>query len=121
MAGKFMASLRGSQQIDITVTGRVSGRPITAPVWFAQENGMLHLLPVTGSDSNWFKNVRANPSMRLSAGGESIAVMATPITDPDRTRAVVEEFREKYGAEQVAAYYPKTDVAVEISLPDQTA
>ncbi len=116
-----MASLRGSQQIDITVTGRVSGRQITAPVWFAQDDGMLYLLPVTGSDSNWFKNVRANPSMRLTAGGQSITVTATPITDPDRARAVVEEFREKYGASQVAAYYPKTDVAVQISLPDQIA
>jgi hypothetical protein len=31
---------------------------------------------------------------------------------------IVGKFRAKYGADQVAAYYPKTDVAVEVTLPD---
>ncbi len=121
MAEKFMAALRGSDQIDITVTGRVSGRQISLPVWFAEDEGKLYLVPVSGSDSDWYKNVRATPRMQLTADAESIAVAATPVTDPDRVRTIVEKFREIYGANQIASYYPKTDVAVEVGLPKVAA
>jgi chorismate mutase len=41
---------------------------------------------------------------------------ATPITDPARVRDVVEKFRAKYGAGEVAKYYSKFDVAVAVPL-----
>ena len=121
MAEKFMAALRNSDQIDITVTGRATGRQITVPVWFVEAEGNLYLVPVRGSDSDWYKNVRATPHMQLTADGESIAVTAAPITNPDRVRAIIGKFREKYGADQIASYYPKTDAAVEVSLPTEAS
>jgi hypothetical protein len=119
MAGKFSTALQHSEQIDITVTGRVTGRHFTFPVWFAEEGRKLYLVPVTGSDSDWYKNVLTTPPMELTADGESIAVTAAPMTDPGRVQTIVEKFREKYGAGQIAEYYPKTDVAVEITLPSE--
>ena len=117
MDEKFMAALRNSNQIDITVTGRSTGRQITAPLWFVEDEEKLYLVPVRGPDSDWYKNIRSTPHMQLTADGESIAVTAMPSTDPDRVRTIVGKFREKYGADQIASYYPKTDVAVEVSLP----
>jgi hypothetical protein len=38
------------------------------------------------------------------------------VTDPAKVRDVVEKFRAKYGADQVARYYEKLDVAVEVPL-----
>jgi hypothetical protein len=119
MAETFTAALQRSDQIDITVTGRNTGRQITVPVWFVAEEGNLNLLPVRGSDSGWYRNLLATPRMQLTADGESITVATTPITLPDRVPTIVEKFREKYGADQVAAYYPKTDVAIEVSLPKE--
>jgi deazaflavin-dependent oxidoreductase (nitroreductase family) len=121
MAEKFMAALRGSDQIDITVTGRATGRQYTFPVWFVEGEGKLYLVPVSGSDSDWYKNVRAAPRMGLAADGQSIVVTAAPIADPGRVRTIVERFRSKYGADQIASYYPKTDAAVEVSLPSAAA
>jgi deazaflavin-dependent oxidoreductase (nitroreductase family) len=118
MAGNFIAALQHSDQIDITVTGRNTGRQITLPVWFVTEGGQLYLVPVRGSDSDWYKNVLATPNMKLTGDGTSVTGTATPIS-PDRVRVTVDKFRDKYGADQVAAYYPKTDVAVEVSLPAQ--
>jgi deazaflavin-dependent oxidoreductase (nitroreductase family) len=117
MAEEFMAALQRSNQIDITVTGRNTGRQITIPVWFVTDRGKLYLVPVRGSDSDWYKNVVATPRLQLTADGESITATETPITDPGQVQAIVGQFRERYGADQVAAYYPKTDVAVEVSLP----
>ena len=114
----FGTALKDTNEINITVTGRVTGRQISAPVWFAQERGTLYLVPVHGSDSDWFKNVVATPQMQLTANEASITAPVAPIKDPARVREVVDKFRTKYGADQIAAYYPKTDVAVEVSVPE---
>jgi deazaflavin-dependent oxidoreductase (nitroreductase family) len=118
MSGTFTAALQNSDQIDITVTGRVTGRQISVPVWFVAEDGKVYLLPVHGSDSDWYKNLLATSSLELTAGAANVTAMATPITDPTRARQVVEKFRANYGADQIASYYPKTDVAVEVNLPE---
>jgi hypothetical protein len=118
MAGKFTAALQNASEITITVTGRATGRHISIPVWFVQDAGKIYLVPVHGSDSDWYKNVLKNPGLELTADGVSITAPATPITDPDCVRVVVEMFRAKYGADQIAAYYPKTDVAAEVGLPE---
>lgn len=120
MAGNFEAALERSDQIDITVTGRNTGRQITLPVWFVTEGGQLYLVPVRGSDSDWYKNLLATPRMELTGDGQSITATAKPIS-PDRVGGMVDKFRQKYGADQVAAYYPKTDVAVEVDLPARPA
>ena len=49
--------LSRSREINITVTGRKSGRAISIPVWFVSEDNRLYLLPVSGSDTQWYKNV----------------------------------------------------------------
>jgi deazaflavin-dependent oxidoreductase (nitroreductase family) len=113
----FTAALRDTNQISLAVTGRVTRREITNPVWFVQERNKVYLLPVRGSDSDWFKNLLANPEVRLTADGADITARAQPITDPAQVQAVVETFRANYGADQVAEYYPKTDVAAEVDLP----
>jgi deazaflavin-dependent oxidoreductase (nitroreductase family) len=118
LSGEFTATLQKSGEIEITATGRVSGKQITLPVWFAEENGTLYLVPVTGSDTEWYKNVLAAPRLRITADSKTVTAAATPITDPGRVGEIVEKFRSKYGADQVAAYYPKTDVALDVSLPD---
>jgi len=41
---------------------------------------------------------------------------ATPITDPDQVSRVVDSFRAKYGADQIAQHYPRPEVAVAAPL-----
>jgi deazaflavin-dependent oxidoreductase (nitroreductase family) len=100
------------REIKITVTGRKSGRTISKPVWFVWEDDKLHLLPVRGSDTQWYKNVLKHPSIRIEARGAEGEFQAIPITDARRVSSVVEKFREKYGANDVRKYYSKFDVAV---------
>jgi deazaflavin-dependent oxidoreductase (nitroreductase family) len=99
-------------EITITVTGRKSGRTISIPVWFVLEDGKLYLLPVSGSDTQWYKNVLKNPSLRIDAGGDKAELRAVPVTDPKQVASVVEKFRAKYGASDVKKYYSKFDAAV---------
>ena len=99
-------------EINITVTGRKSGRTISNPVWFVSEDDKLYLLPVKGSDTQWYKNVLTKPSIRIEARGTEAEVKVVPVTDAAQVASVVEKFRAKYGAGDVKKYYSKFDVAV---------
>jgi deazaflavin-dependent oxidoreductase (nitroreductase family) len=113
---EFTRALQDTHEIELTVTGRRTGHKTSRPVWFVQDGEALYLLPVKGSDSEWFKNVLEHPTVTLSADGAEWTAQATPITDPGRVRAVVETFRAKYGADEVAKYYTKFDVALQVPL-----
>jgi len=76
------------------------------------DDDKLYLLPVQGSDTQWFKNVLKNRSIRIDARGAEAEVQAVPINDAKRASSVVEKFRAKYGAGDVKRYYSKFDVAV---------
>jgi len=100
------------REITITVTGRKSGRTISNPVWFVFEDEKLYLLPVTGSETQWYKNVLRKPSIRVDARGEQVELTVVPITDTQQVSSVVDKFRAKYGRSDVKKYYSKFDVAV---------
>jgi len=100
------------REINISVTGRKSGRTISNPVWFVFEDNKLHLLPVQGSDTQWYKNVLKNASIRIEARDAEAKLKAVPITDAAQVKSVVEKFRAKYGTNDVKKYYSKFDVAV---------
>ena len=114
----FERALSTADEIELTVTGRRSGRPSTRPVWFVQEGNTIYLLPVTGSDSAWFKSVLKNPTITLAADGVSWTGREIPITNADEVREVVEKFQKKYGAGEVAKYYSKLDVAVRVAFTE---
>src|SRR5215469_12737000 len=94
-------------EISLSVTGRKSGRTITIPVWFVLEGDKLYLLPVQGSDTQWYKNVLKNAQIRVDAGGAKAELKVVPNTDPAQVASVVEKFRAKYGAKDVKKYYSK--------------
>lgn len=104
------------RQIEITVTGRKSGRTISIPVWFVFEGEKLYLLPVHGSDTQWYKNVLGNPLIRINARGAEAEFRVVPITGASEVSSVVAKFRDKYGAGDVKKYYSKLDVAVLVTL-----
>src|SRR5438067_10720065 len=109
--GEFKDALRGADELEVTVTGRKSGRQISNPVWFVQQGEKLYLLPVRGSDTDWYKNARSTPTIRLEAAGREWTGRATPLTDAARVGEVVEGFRTRYGAGEIERYYSKLDVA----------
>jgi deazaflavin-dependent oxidoreductase (nitroreductase family) len=104
------------REINISVVGRNSGKTISNPVWFVAEGDTLYLLPVHGSETQWYENVLKNPSIRIDARGAEAEFQAKPITDAKVVKSVIEKFREKYGAKDVKKYYSKFDVAVVVNI-----
>ncbi len=111
----FSSVVQSASEIEITVTGRMSGRSLSYPVWFALDGEKLYLIPVKGSDTDWYKNLRKTPTIGLAARGKTLTASARLITDEAQLDKILEKFRDKYGR-NVKSYYPKYDVAVEVPL-----
>ena len=106
---------RALEEVEITVTGRRSGRDRSLLVWFVQEDDKLFLLPLKGTATEWYRNVLKTPTIRLARAGAEATAKPTPLTDPAQVSDVVEKFRAKHG-DDVARYYEKFDAAVEVPL-----
>lgn len=100
------------RQIKLTVVGRKTGHMISISVWFVFEDDKLYLLPVRGSDTQWYRNILKNPSIKIDAREEVGRFRAVPIKEVESVKSVVGKFREKYGTGDVKKYYSKFDVAV---------
>lgn len=108
--------LNSANEITLSVKGRKSGREIPRPVWFVYEDNTLYLLPVQGSDTNWYKNMLVDPALKISVNGIGTAVTGKPITHNIRIDDIVRKFKSKYGEGEVKKYYTKFDVTVEVPL-----
>lgn len=113
----FRRLLEGKRELTMTVRGRRSGRTHSLTVWFVLEGDTLHLLPVSGSDTDWYRNILTTAEMTLAVDGESLKVEPRPISESGLIEQVVKRFRAKYGAGEISRWYSKLDVAVEIGLP----
>jgi hypothetical protein len=100
------------REIELSVTGRKSGRTISQPVWFIWDDDEVYLLPVRGSETQWYKNVLKHSSIRIDADGVEAEFETVVVTGKTQISSVVEKFRNKYGASDIKKYYSKFDVAV---------
>jgi hypothetical protein len=115
--GDIRQKLNKAYEITLSVKGRKSGKDIPRPVWFAYEGNTLYLLPVLGSDTNWYKNMLAGSMLNISVNGMKVlTATGKPITDSNGVNEVVKNFKSKYGEGDVKKYYTKFDVAVEVPL-----
>jgi deazaflavin-dependent oxidoreductase (nitroreductase family) len=112
----FEAALERTDEIELTTTGWVTGKPVSCPVWFVRRGEKLYLVPGDGTGSQWYKNLLKTPGVRLSARGARYSAIGTPVTDPSMFTQILEYFRAKYGTKNVGSLYPHPNVAVEIPL-----
>ncbi|HLI84330.1 MAG TPA: nitroreductase/quinone reductase family protein [Bryobacteraceae bacterium] len=112
----FFENLERQREISITVTGRRSGRAITIPVWFVHRDGALWLLPVSGSETQWYRNLMEDGTIAIQAGEVRRKLGAISVTDAPAVSSVIQQFREKYGAEDIKRWYSRLDVAVKVPL-----
>ena len=116
---EFKDALGRTSEIELTVRGRKSRQDISRPVQFVHENNTLYLLPVQGSETNWYKNMLKDPTMKISINGMQITKNAKPITDSNKVKDIVDKIRSKYGSSEVKKYYAKLDVGVEVALQQE--
>src|SRR5580693_6090780 len=50
----FEAALERTDELELTTTGRATGKPVSCPVWFVRRGEKLYLVPGDGTDSQWY-------------------------------------------------------------------
>jgi deazaflavin-dependent oxidoreductase (nitroreductase family) len=91
MDERVRGALGRDRVIDITTTGRTSGRPRRIEMWFHNLDGWIYLTGLPGP-RDWFANLQAHPRFTFHLK-ESIAAdlpaRAMPIEDPGERRAIL--------------------------------
>jgi deazaflavin-dependent oxidoreductase (nitroreductase family) len=113
---KVKEALDKSSEIELSVIGRKSGKRISRPVWLVYSSSKLYLLPLNGSETNWYKNIHKNPMIKISIDNMELSANARPVTDSTRVKEIVDAFRRKYGENDVKKYYSKFDAIVEVPI-----
>jgi hypothetical protein len=80
------------------------------------EGNTLYLLPVQGSDTNWYKNLLVDSTLKISVNGVETSARGKAITDSNRVDDILRKFKSKYGEGEVKKHYTKFDVAAEVPL-----
>jgi deazaflavin-dependent oxidoreductase (nitroreductase family) len=85
---------------DLVTTGRRSGRPHEVEIWFGVVTGSsgdeLALISGNGPTADWYRNLLADPHVRVRLGDAWYDGTARDVTDPEERRRVGDVMGAKY-------------------------
>lgn len=79
----------------LTTIGRKSGEPRTVCVSFMPLDDGYIIFSGFGVQSNWYRNVRANPHVTIQIGPETMRATAEVVADPDRRRELMRQMQSR--------------------------
>ncbi|MDG6898485.1 MAG: nitroreductase family deazaflavin-dependent oxidoreductase [Nitrososphaerota archaeon] len=121
MPGSLLGALEGTEELELTVRGRKSGKLLPRPVWFtvSGDGKSLYLMPVMGKKTQWYLNATKVPEVTIRVGGDSFTARAEEL-GAEMFEGVLARFVSKYGKKDMDRYYPRKGVdpvAFEVRLP----
>ena len=84
--------------LHLTTVGRVTGRPHTIEIWFAQHGSTFYLLSGGGTRSDWVRNLTRTPGVRVQVGADEYTGTARIVTAPQEDRLARDAVHDKYAA-----------------------
>jgi deazaflavin-dependent oxidoreductase (nitroreductase family) len=118
-AGASLRALRSEDYLYLTTTGRRSGNPHRIEIWFALSGATAYVLSGGGERSDWLRNLRADPSVRVRIGDRDLTATARvlePATDEDALarRLVFDKYARGYSGDLTAWRASALPVALEL-------
>jgi deazaflavin-dependent oxidoreductase (nitroreductase family) len=68
----------------LTTIGRKSGQPRVTPLQYEEEQGVIYVASARGPHADWFRNIQANPRVKVQIADRVFEGLAEPIVDPAR-------------------------------------
>ena len=68
----------------LTTTGRKTGLDRTTPLQYEEIDGVYYVASARGRQADWFRNLQADPHVRVRVGERQFDALAEAITDPER-------------------------------------
>ena len=85
--------------VDITTTGRQSGRPSRIEIWWFRIDGRF-VITGTPGPRDWYANLLADPRLTVHVDGMDLRARAVPVTDAAFRRTVMTHPRTSWYATQ---------------------
>jgi hypothetical protein len=123
MEERIRRALERDRTIDITTTGRTSGRPRRVEIWFHNLDGRLYLTGTPGA-RDWYENLRTHPELVFhlkESTRADLAARATPVLDPGPRRAVLARILEGLGHAGSLEAWVSGSPLVEVEITGRTA
>jgi hypothetical protein len=122
---RIRRALETDRTIDITTTGRESGRPQRIEMWFHNVDGRIYLTGTPGT-RDWHANLRTHPDFTFhlkETVRADLPARATLVVDPARRRRVLARILERLDhARELDAWVRGSPlVEVELGGPDAGA
>ena len=118
MDTRVRRALETDRTIDITTTGRTTGRPHRIEMWFHNLDGQLYLTGTPGT-RGWYANLLTDPAFTFHLKGSvraDLPARASPVVETERRRSILSLLLERLGrAEELDGWVRGSPlVAVEI-------
>jgi deazaflavin-dependent oxidoreductase (nitroreductase family) len=84
------------QVVHLTTVGRVSGRPHTIEIWFAQQGATLYMLSGGAARSDWVRNLTRTPAAKVRVGEREYVGVGRIVTDPEEERLARDAVHDQY-------------------------
>jgi len=99
-----LARVGDASTIELTTTGRRSGRLHTRPIWFVVRDGAILVQSGKEGKTDWYRNVLANPTVTVRADRYTFRGRARPLKDPEEVVRVHRLFLDKYTSARLLSW-----------------
>ncbi len=93
----FMGTPFGGYIMVIKTVGRKTGKVRYAPVNYTISNGSIYCMAGFGRISDWYRNIKNNPSIELMMPSGAIAGQVEEATDPEERRLILRQILKNAG------------------------
>jgi deazaflavin-dependent oxidoreductase (nitroreductase family) len=97
--------IKSASTIELTTTGRRSGKAHKKPVWFVVDDGAIVVQAGKDGKTDWYRNLKKTPTASVREDGYSFRVRAVMVTDPRRVEAVHQQFTTKYTSAWLLSFF----------------
>lgn len=123
MDDQIIQALQNDRLIDITTTGRKSGRPHKIEIAFHYLDNVPYISGSPGR-RDWYANLAANPDFTFhlkQSISADIPARATPVLDEDQRRQILAQIVERWGKQDELEAFVESSPLVEVQLMDSGA
>lgn len=90
--------------VNLVTIGRKSGQPRTVTIWFLVDGGRVYVQAGRDGKTDWFRNLKANPEVRLEFDDARFSGRAEIVSDDKESARITDLFRRKYWLARVSGW-----------------
>ena len=99
-----LARIRDGSNIEITTTGRKSGKLHARPIWYVVDDGKVLVQSGKDGKTDWYQNIQKTPAVMLKADRYTFRAHGRLLTDPKDVERVHALFLGKYMRARVLSW-----------------